>query len=298
MSIAKKKKEVEWYCTELDLSGYAKKELQEAIEHYISENKRRVYLEWEKHEYEKLEKMVKFGSMLLSYHVGDVIDSTDKKLLFELGTLKGITECFEHLLYEKGKQMRVEEKIHIASLSTKYFNQVIDALLMFKRITHTELCGLLNLKPSTLTEAMKKILETGMVQAVFAGKYKIYSLTDDGVRYARIKSRELKAQKEQMAGISTAAIWTSPFPERIGYESGFALCITNEIAVMPGDKIAVHQKNSDATQEFLVANIIAEKDKKGEEKKHLSVENLSNVNELNSKTTDTLDSVRDFAGVA
>ena len=58
---------------------------------------------------------------------------------------------------------------------------------------------------------MKKILQTQMIQASFAGKYKIYSLTDAGLRYARSRHRELKGRQGFLENQSISEIWvTSP----------------------------------------------------------------------------------------
>lgn len=53
-------------------------------------------------------------------------------------------------------------------------------------MTHGELAEKLDLNyPSTLTEIMKKTADLGLVMIKKSGKYKLYSLTDAGIRYAK-----------------------------------------------------------------------------------------------------------------
>ena len=54
-------------------------------------------------------------------------------------------------------------------------------------MTQTELCKYMrNMNASTLSEAMKKILKTGLVTKTALGKYRIYTLTDTGLEYGKI----------------------------------------------------------------------------------------------------------------
>lgn len=57
-------------------------------------------------------------------------------------------------------------------------------------MSQTALRKSLNLQPSTLSEVLKKVRKTQLVQVIPYGKSKLYSLSDTGIQYGRILSRE------------------------------------------------------------------------------------------------------------
>ena len=157
---------------------------------YIQENKRRIYLQWDENAYEELEKNVEYGSLILRFF-SDSLENDRQRVLFHLGTLKGVVDSFEHLLYEKGEELRMVEARRTMFSHIKHLDDVIFALETHGSMTHTELCVCMKgMNAPTLTEAMKKILDTGLVTAVTMGKYKIYSLTDTGLSYGKMARKE------------------------------------------------------------------------------------------------------------
>lgn len=111
-----------------------------------------------------------------------------------VGRLLGTTESFEQLLYERSQDQQVCEQFDSALRQMAHLRQVIQALESHGEMTHKELCEVLGLNASTLTEAMKKILETGLIAARNTGRYKLYRLTDSGLRLGREFRRSKPAE--------------------------------------------------------------------------------------------------------
>ena len=66
------------------------------------------------------------------------------------------------------------------------FDEVILSLWTHGSMSQTALRKSLNLRPSTLSEVLKKVRKTQLVQVVPYGKSKLYSLSDTGIQYGRM----------------------------------------------------------------------------------------------------------------
>ena len=187
------KKTLNWYLPELDLDKFSSGETLgktgELVKHlmdYIEKNKRIIYLEWQGEDYEYLEKTLAYGSMILRHFANSLDDESTQRALFEIGTLKGTVESFENLFYEKTEELRLLEANKKYFSSIKHLKDIIFVLETHGSVTHTELCNYLGMLPSTLSEAMKKVLETNLVLSSSAGKFRMYSLSEAGIKYGRL----------------------------------------------------------------------------------------------------------------
>lgn len=179
----------EWYLPDLELVKFAEKKINEKVTEYTRENQRRIFLQWTEDAYEDLEKNLEYGSLLLSFFVDSLADNKERAL-FELGSLKGVVASFEHLLYEKGEELRLIEAKRSVFSTVKHLDEVVFALETHGNMTQSELCSYLQgMNASTLSEAMKKILATGLVTVTAMGKYRIYTLTDTGLKYGKMVRR-------------------------------------------------------------------------------------------------------------
>lgn len=179
----------EWYLPDLELDSFIEKKTNEKEVLYIQENKRRIFLQWNEDEYENLEKNLEYGSLILRFFM-DSLKNDDQRALFELGTLKGVVESFEHLLHKKGEELRLQKARYTFFSAVKHLDDVVFALETHGSMTQTELCKYMrNMNASTLSEAMKKILKTGLVMKTALGKYRIYTLSDTGLEYGKLIRR-------------------------------------------------------------------------------------------------------------
>lgn len=189
----------EWYLPDLELDTFAEKKEDENVCLYTKENQRRLFLQWDEEAYEELEKNLEYGSLLLRFFA-DGLEDDKQRSLFELGTLKGVVESFEHLLYNKGEELRLLQAKYTFFSTVKHLDEVVFALETHGSMTQTELRKYMRgMNASTLSEAMKKILNTGLVTATALGKYKVYTLTDTGLKYGRLARRS--NEKFDLSGV-------------------------------------------------------------------------------------------------
>ena len=166
-----------------------------AIAEYIKENNRTILLKWQESDFEGLEKNLSMGSTVLQFFKAGLETMSEQRALLDIGTLLGTVESFQRLLYERGQANRDIARNTNQERHIKHLPEVISALETHGSMTHSEMGEYLGLRASTLSEAMKKILNTSFVQALSAGKFKVYSLTDAGIRYGR----KLRSEKHEVS---------------------------------------------------------------------------------------------------
>jgi len=149
--------------------------------------------DWMAERQQAVRQELKYGSALLTY-----IERFLKRLdasryaALRLGAWLGTVESLERFQYEQNQAEWAEERF--AKAYVKHLPEVVKTLETHGVMSHTELSELLDMKVSTLTEAMKKIVDTGAVQAASVGKYKLYSLSDEGLRYGKeLRKRQAEA---------------------------------------------------------------------------------------------------------
>ena len=178
-----------------DIQAWLEKKNFSAIARYSKENIRTILLKWQESDFEELERNLSMGSTVLQFFKAGLETMSEQSALLDIGILLGTVESFQRLLYERGQANRDIARNANQERHIKHLPKVISALETHGSMTHTEMSEYLGLKTSTLSEAMKKILETCFVQAIFAGKYKVYSLTDAGIRYGR----RLRSEKQEVS---------------------------------------------------------------------------------------------------
>ena len=133
---------------------------------------------------------VNLGISILSYFERSIQQSKDFLSLFLLGKLKGRLETLNEQHYNLQQDSIAEATGRMAY--TKYLDQIVSLLEMWGSMTQSELCERLDLQKSTLSEALKKVRETQLVAVHRMGKYKVYSLTDEGIRYGALQRKNKK----------------------------------------------------------------------------------------------------------
>lgn len=174
-----------WRDTDYDLLQALDHEEYERIEEYSRSNQFNLFVKWINGKYSELRKSLRLGSALLHYFERAIQSSQKLKAVFRLGALLGTIESIEKKLIEHSQDQWVKARYDKELSSIKHFDEIIELLQNNTVLTHTELCEKMGLKTSTLTEAIKKVIDVGAVSSTPSGKYKLYSLTDEGRRLAR-----------------------------------------------------------------------------------------------------------------
>lgn len=152
---------------------------------YAAKNKKALIACWNSQQRNDIELILRQLSARLSYFENSFDASAEFNAIYRLGTLLGTIECLENILYEEHKNRLESVDLVQKGATIKHLNEVIKLLEKHGILTHSDLCHYLSLNPSTLSEAMKKILPTRTINITQEGKYKVYSLSDIGVRYGK-----------------------------------------------------------------------------------------------------------------
>ncbi len=202
-----------WIAPELDFEDLYQKEQYEKLIWLSGENENLLRRLGRDASPEALRKTLRLGTLLLSYFERSIQLQKALYAVFCLGKLKGRLESLNEQRFSQEQAQMTQARAQLST--TKYLDQIVSLLELRGAMSQTELCEKLNLQKSTLSEALKRIRETHMVQAQLCGKYKVYSLTDQGVGYAallrRNKSRRpdieetLKALTEHLQNDATKA---------------------------------------------------------------------------------------------
>lgn len=124
------------------------------------------------------------------------------RMIFELGCLQGMVSCISHVLYCEKKQEEADTAYKGRLQYITHLSDIVKTLANEGSLSHTDLSKRLQMKPSTLSEAMKKIMIEDVVASTTSGKYRVYSLTDKGIHYAKyLKTVDTKSS------LSSDAVW-------------------------------------------------------------------------------------------
>ena len=140
------------------------------------------------HETEELEKSMRYGMVMLSYFERSLQENKESGAVFEAGKLKGYLETLDKLQFAADQDRLAKARAKL--LGTKHLDEIVLVLETHGSMSQTDLGAALGLQASTLSEALKKVRKTNLVQASPYGKYKFYSLTEDGVRYGAMLRKE------------------------------------------------------------------------------------------------------------
>lgn len=136
------------------------------------------------HETTKLRKSIYFGMVTLSYFERSLPKDGKDVALFNVGKLMGCIEALDGLQFAGDQNQMVVERAKL--FGTKHLNEIILCLWSNGFMSQAELRKSLRLRPSTLSEVLKKVRKTQLVQVIPYGKSKLYSLSDTGIQYGRM----------------------------------------------------------------------------------------------------------------
>ena len=151
---------------------------------YAEQEKRELLSDWIGGNSETVRTNLRFKSALLIYVEHFLQESDESRYAaLKLGSLLGVVESLEKIQFEQNQDMWAHARF--SKEPVKHLPEIVRALETHGSMSHAELSKYLSMNPSTLSEAMKKVLNTGAVQSSTIGKYKIYSLSDAGMRYGK-----------------------------------------------------------------------------------------------------------------
>ncbi len=177
-------KDTVWIASDLNFKQLFQEKKYEELIWVAKENQNLIKMLRRHKSKNELQKSTRFGMLLLSYFERSVEKASDLYSVFMLGKLKGSLEIIDEDTYTNDQNELSMRRAHITA--TKHLDKIIKLLELHGSMSQAEMCERLELQKSTLSEAMKKIRETKLVQASEHGKFKVYHLTDEGIRYAKI----------------------------------------------------------------------------------------------------------------
>lgn len=161
---------------------------------YSETNQKKLNSYWRNSNKDTVNLFLKYATTKLSFFEKSIESEEQLYSIFKIGVLLGAIESYANILYENQHDQLVANKVYEECRTVKYLDDIVGLLESHGGLTHSDLVELLSIKTSTLSEAIKKVLATGLVDVRSSGKYKIYSLTDIGIRYGRFirnKKREI-----------------------------------------------------------------------------------------------------------
>lgn len=148
---------------------------------------------WHINDSNALEHIILKSRNMLNYWTDSIIKKRLWVALIRCGAWIGTLETIEKSIYEKSMDKWLQKRTLKRISAVKNLPEIMQLLEIKGIMTHGELVEELKLNhSSTLTEIMKKIAELDLITSSKSGKYSLYSLTDAGVRYAKLLRVEKK----------------------------------------------------------------------------------------------------------
>ena len=242
-----------WLHPSLDLNIALKEEQHDSIIEYAEENQRQLLTKAKLKETEVLKKSLKLGTAILRYQENLLKSEKSKFSIYKLGVLSGSVDALNQLIYDSDQKQQTIDSFKERIKCVKHLKEIVSLLDLYGSLTHAEVSEKLSVNPPTLTEIMKKVLPTTLVNVTSLGKYKLYSLTDQGRRLAlyireiRSESDQLETLFEQLKKYSQQTNDT----ERIQKYINNLLEEINGAIVLSGEKIAFDFRDTQKNQTHL-----------------------------------------------
>lgn len=139
---------------------------------------------------EELQKSLSFAIATLCYFEDNIRKDDRLAAVFDIGKLAGCAEALDKIQYSQERKRMAYERATLHRI--KHLDDIISILDTNGSLTQSQIGDYLGLQASTLSELMKKVRQTQLVQAVPSGKFLVYSLTDAGHQYSfQLKRHQL-----------------------------------------------------------------------------------------------------------
>ena len=110
--------------------------------------------------------------------------SPEQEISYQLGLIAGMIRAMEQIYRFEGEDQKIIESLAKSSGKTR---QILDCLYKApeRGMQHSDLAIAIASSTSSLTNLMKKVLQSGAVEASREGKFTFYMLTTAGERYCK-----------------------------------------------------------------------------------------------------------------
>lgn len=174
-----------WFDPELNIQEAIKKQEYDRLTEYAQENSNLILTAWNDGNRTMLARRLNKGSTVIQRlstwlkHQNSLVQA-----VFELGSLKGTISGLKQAHYIVSKKEDIAKEHQYRYRYIPHLEKIVDILAVHGSLSHSDLAYFIKMKSSTLTEVMKRILPEKLVNTSSLGKYKIYSLSDQGRHYA------------------------------------------------------------------------------------------------------------------
>lgn len=250
-------KKVKWISPQEDFDKLFNEKKYDKIVQLSEENEELLFDLYNKKETDCLRRSIKFGVFLVSYFKRLFQDKSESMAVFRVGKLMGYMELLDRLSFMEEQNQRVKAKAQYNG--TKHLNEIIFVLETHGSATQTEISEILNLQPSTLSEALKKIRMTGLIQAAPYGKYKMYSLTEDGIRYGAMLRKKKSCEPEYVKAIDVLNRYIADVTTREKCLNLLknSLKIENQRFIGKGDEVGILDLNKKQYEKAVVKTVLS-----------------------------------------
>lgn len=251
------------HAPELNLKGAIENREYEKLEEYSKESSDLLLAAWNDENESLL--MSRISGVLSTFQrLGKWLRAQDGffQAIFNLGVLKGTASTLKQVHYYLAKE---KENLTDHQKSYRYIPHLAEILKIIAEtgpMSHSDLSVALGLNPSTLTECMKKILPFELINVSSFGKYKVYSLTDQGRRYFR------QTQGKAVINIKQDGHTDDDHTEYMGFYLKANDTKSDSSDIHEGDKISLKIKEYPGyLEDLIIQNIILDKDEHGTRKR-------------------------------
>lgn len=172
--------------TNVDIAQELAAKNYETIIGHADETQRELIRNWRARDSAALEQLILASRHILNYWVDAINKKRSWMALVRCGAWIGTLETIEKSIYEESMDAWSRERFNKSISSIKHLTEIVGLLEVRGVMSHSEIVEELNLNhASTLTEIMKKIASFELINMRKTGKYRLYSLTDAGVRFAK-----------------------------------------------------------------------------------------------------------------
>lgn len=134
---------------------------------------------WQSGEREEFERTLRLYIQKTGRMKRDLVDET-QMIPYQLGVIAGVVQAFERVCRTEGDQQGIIGSLAQSSGKTR---QILNCLYREHGMRHGELAEAVGSTASSLTNLMKRVLQSGAVEASRSGKNTFYMLTPAGERY-------------------------------------------------------------------------------------------------------------------
>lgn len=175
--------------SDIDISQELKSKNYEKIINYMDQNQKKLLRLWQTLDNRALEHMILMLNNTINFWEDSIKHNRLWMTLIKCGELIGTLNIIKKMIYEKNMDSWLQNRILNDILSNKECIKIIQLLEIDGVIDISEIINKLNeCNESDIITAVKVISDFQLINVTNIGKYSLCSLTDFGVRYARILS--------------------------------------------------------------------------------------------------------------